>query len=129
MENIMDGALDEALRSHFDEDYEKDPKNAVISHAMSRNPISDVVFNPSSLKDVNPVFSIDIKTMSALNQRQSGRCWIFAGLNLCSEIIAKNLKMDDFELSVSHSLTKTFLLECAETIAYKTEGLRLFKPE
>ena len=40
----MDGALDEALRSHFDEGYEKDPKNAVISHAMSRNPISDVVF-------------------------------------------------------------------------------------
>ena len=52
MENIMDGALDEALRSHFDEGYEKDPKNAVISHAMSRNPISDVVFNPSSLKDI-----------------------------------------------------------------------------
>ena len=69
----MDGALDEALRSHFDEDYEKDTKNAVISHAMSRNPISDVVFNPSSLKDVNSVFSIDIKTMSALNQKQSGR--------------------------------------------------------
>lgn len=102
MENIMDGALDEALRSHFDEDYEKDPKNTVISHAMSRNSISDVVFNPSSLKGVNPVFSIDIKTMPALNQRQSGRCWIFAGLNFCREIMAKNLKMDDFELSQNY---------------------------
>ena len=40
--------------------------------------------------------------MGACNQKASGRCWIFAGLNLLREKIAKELDLDKFELSQNY---------------------------
>ena len=77
--------------------------NRVTAHALARNAITEVVFNPSSVKEVNPAFSISIKTMGACNQKASGRCWIFAGLNLLREIIAKKMNVKEFELSQNYT--------------------------
>ncbi len=47
-------------------------------------------------------FSIDIPTMKATNQKQSGRCWIFAACNFLREDIAHRLHISEFELSQSY---------------------------
>ena len=48
------------------------------------------------------MFSIDIPTMSVSDQKQSGRCWIFAGLNVLREIIGKKYNIESFEFSQSY---------------------------
>lgn len=40
--------------------------------------------------------------MNVCNQKQSGRCWIFAGLNILREIIGKKLNVEQFELSQNY---------------------------
>ena len=35
--------------------------------------------------------------MPATNQKASGRCWIFAGMNVLREIIAKKLNLDEMK--------------------------------
>ena len=39
--------------------------------------------------------------MTATNQKNSGRCWIFAALNVLREIVAKKCNIKEFELSQS----------------------------
>ncbi len=99
---IKVGALIGKEVEEIEREYASDPKNAIIRHALSRNPLSEVIYESSSFKDENPSFSIEVKTMPACNQKASGRCWIFAGLNLLREIVNSKLDMAKFELSQNY---------------------------
>lgn len=96
------GALDLTRTEEIRNEYDKDKTNLLMRHALARNSISNVIFDSASLKDVDTKFSIDIKTLPVANQRQSGRCWIFAGLNVLREIIAKECGLSNFELSQNY---------------------------
>jgi len=102
MKHTSMGALDTERRSAIVSSYEKEGKNKVVRHALSRHSISNVIFDSSSLAMVAPVFSIDLKTLPVANQKQSGRCWIFAGLNVLREIVAKKCGLREFELSQNY---------------------------
>ncbi len=82
--------------------YEADGKNRIVRHAMSRTSILDLSYDSSSVRNVNPSFTNVVPTMAVANQKSSGRCWIFAGLNLLREVIAKKLKIKNFELSQNY---------------------------
>jgi bleomycin hydrolase len=96
------GALDEARTQGILASYAKDDKNAVARHALARHSIPNVVFDSASLAEVAPQFSLEIKTMPVANQKMSGRCWIFAGLNILRETIAKECALKKFELSQNY---------------------------
>src|SRR5574344_2179649 len=81
------GALDETRSAEILDAYSKDPKNVVVRHALSRNPLSSVIYDSSSLIGVSNEFSLELKTLPVANQKASGRCWIFAGLNILREIV------------------------------------------
>ena len=99
MANKHLGALDESTTKSIMDAYLKDDKNTLTRHALSRSSLSDVTFVSSSKTNLNNVFSIDLKTMPVCNQKQSGRCWIFAALNILREMIGKKCKIKNFELS------------------------------
>lgn len=96
------GALNAEKVTKIMADYEADKQNAVVRHALSRHSISNVIFNTDSLREVTPSFSIELKTLPVANQKQSGRCWIFAGLNVLREIVAKKCGLPKFELSQNY---------------------------
>jgi len=77
-------------------------KKMMLRRALSRNLIDDVTYKLENESSDNFMFSVDIPTMSATNQRQSGRCWIFAGLNFLREIIAKKYNIENFEFSQNY---------------------------
>ncbi len=82
--------------------YEEDAKNAILRHALSRHAVTSILYEPASLPGVNMCYSLDLKTMPALNQKSSGRCWIYAGLNLVREIIARKIGIKKLELSTNY---------------------------
>ena len=82
--------------------YERDNKQTVLRHALSNAPYSDVLHVLEEENIIEQKFSIENKTLPITNQLRSGRCWIFAGLNVLREIIAKELKLKDFELSQNY---------------------------
>lgn len=98
--------------------YEKCCKNKVLRHALSKSPINNLVRSQDSTFDTNFAFSIDIPTLSCANQMHSGRCWIFAGLNVLREIIAKKCDIKEFELSQSYIA----FYDKLEKINYKLES-------
>ena len=97
MESIKLENLDKQLK-----EYRKDKRNDVVRHAISKTNLSTVVRSQDEIENVNFDFEINVKTLSAANQRQSGRCWIFAATNVLREMIAKQLNLGEFELSQSY---------------------------
>ena len=97
MESIKLENLDKQLK-----EYRKDKRNDVVRHAISKTNLSTIVRSQDEIENVNFDFEINVKTLSAANQRQSGRCWIFAATNVLREMIAKQLNLGEFELSQSY---------------------------
>lgn len=129
----IEGALDERISKQYLDDYESNPVAKVARHALSRSALMDAIYDPSSLVSVQPTFSIEIKTMPVCNQKQSGRCWIFAGLNILREIIAKKINVKEFELSQNYislfdKIEKAnFALESIITLAQYSPNERVFQ--
>lgn len=91
----------EYLRAQ-EENYLSDKRSAVLRHALAATPLTQVVRSRDDAKSVRPAFSKEIKTMKATNQKQSGRCWIFAATNVLRELIAKKCRIKEFELSQAY---------------------------
>lgn len=90
--------LDEARAN-----YEKDDLQKVMRHALFENGINAVTGIQEQQQNVKNDFSINIDTMPVTNQMASGRCWIFAGLNIMRERVAKKLNIEHFELSQNYT--------------------------
>lgn len=83
--------------------YLKDSKNTVIRNALVNYGISDIISVNGEKSNIIQKFSIDNETLNITDQKASGRCWIFAGLNILREIIAKKCDIKkDFELSQNY---------------------------
>lgn len=83
-------------------EYQDNEKLKVLQRALVKNSISNTLINNEVKGKDSFKFSIDIKTMNATNQKQSGRCWIFAGLNVLREIIANKYNIESFEFSQNY---------------------------
>ena len=82
--------------------YKQDASQTIFRHALVKNTLMDVVRTDDDKKDIDFNFDINVKTMKATNQKASGRCWIFAATNVMREKVAKELNLEDFELSQSY---------------------------
>ena len=82
--------------------YQKDEKNVILRHALTKNGIYELSNSQDNAAEMDFNFDIDIKTMSATNQKASGRCWLFAATNVFREVIANKLNLGSFELSQSY---------------------------
>ena len=100
--DINKEAISLDLSSNLKEKYLNDKKNACVRHSLIKNPIVDVVYDNKNEIDTTFIFSNEVKTLPVCNQKASGRCWIFAGLNVLREIIAKKLNLRNFELSQNY---------------------------
>lgn len=63
----------------------------ITRRALVKNKISDLTRVNEQTEFTRDMFSINLKTLPVTNQKQSGRCWIFAGCNVIREKIAKNI--------------------------------------
>lgn len=86
----------------LEENYSSNQAHTILRHALVENAIGNVVRTNDDVKSIDFKFSIDIKTMTATNQKASGRCWIFAACNVLRELIGKKANIAEFELSQSY---------------------------
>ncbi|MEG2341936.1 MAG: C1 family peptidase, partial [Bacilli bacterium] len=95
-------SLSEERIKNYEKAYNKNKTNIVVKNALSRGPISSIVNVNEALLPLQMNFNVEVKTMEVCDQENSGRCWIFAGLNVLREEIAKKLNVKSFELSQNY---------------------------
>ena len=64
--------------------------NKALFNAIANNNIDDLVKNHANEAPVDTHFSIETPSQSIHNQKSSGRCWMFSGLNVLRSNFAKN---------------------------------------
>lgn len=77
----------------------QDTQARIVRNACLKNDISTISRTFEAECANPPIFSIDNKTMKAVSQEQSGRCWIFSAMNVLREQIARKYSIKNFELS------------------------------
>ncbi len=88
--------------ARYQDAYENDALRLAMTNVFSKTPLGDLAYDPIAARKMQFKFSVDIKTMPATNQRSSGRCWLFAAVNVLRERIGKDLNLENFELSQAH---------------------------
>jgi len=84
------------------EGYEIDGGDRAIHNAVTNNPLSALALNRDVIRGDDGNFSHRIKSKGITNQRKSGRCWMFAGLNVMRPRVIREHHMPEFEFSTSY---------------------------
>ena len=92
--------LDEIVK--FQQDYQQNKQNKIAELAVVNNGVQKASFNGEGIRDLNRTFSIEIPTDNVTDQKQSGRCWLFAALNVLRHKFAKQYHTKNFTFSQSY---------------------------
>ena len=85
------------------ENYEKDPKLQAMGNAITSAGFLKSLESREAAVTHLPVFSLDLTNDPITNQKQSGRCWMFAALNTFRHKILTEHKLENFELSQAYT--------------------------
>ncbi|MEJ6348128.1 C1 family peptidase [Holzapfeliella sp. He02] len=83
----------------IEQDFQNHPSARVLQRAVMTNGINASSQNMDSQIAMDPTFSVEVETGEVSNQKQSGRCWMFAALNTMRHPFQKEFKINGFELS------------------------------
>ena len=87
------------LRKEFD----AEPSNKVAQNAVTNVQLPDLTLNRDLVQDIDDSFSIKLDDWKVTAQMRSGRCWLFATLNLFRVGAMKKMNLKNFEFSQAHT--------------------------
>ena len=88
----------------YQQKFEAEPRNRMALNAVTKTTVKSVAMSRAAVTRQNHTFSHQVKAGAATSQNSSGRCWMFAGLNLFRMIAAKDMNLEDFELSQNYTM-------------------------
>ena len=80
------------------------PVNRMAQNAVTQVTADDVALNRDLVCRMDHTFSHVLDEWEVTNQKQSGRCWMFAALNLFRAGAMKQMNLKDFEFSQNYTL-------------------------
>ena len=87
----------------FNKNFNSSSSNQLARNALIQNDINKIAVHWENFSKINHIFSNTIsKQLPVTNQKSSGRCWGFAGLNLLRLEIVKNYNLSNFEFSQNY---------------------------
>ena len=86
------------LRKGFD----AESSNKVAQNAVTNVQLPDLTLNRDLVQDIDDSFSTKLDDWKVTAQMRSGRCWLFATLNLLRVGAMKKMNLKNFEFSQAH---------------------------
>ena len=95
------GGISEAMLQEIRASYTEDAADRAARNAMAQTPIATLATNSDNLAMIDTNFSHRVKTKGITDQQQSGRCWLFTGLNVLRAQMIEEYDLG--ELTFSHN--------------------------
>ncbi len=89
------GALTPEFLSTLRDGYKMTPVDRACHNAVTNNPASALALNRAVVRGDDGHFSHRIKSKGITDQKKSGRCWMFAGLNVLRPQIIREHRMEN----------------------------------
>ncbi len=100
----MDGTLSAADTELLRKDFAANPAYRMAQNAVTRVSIDDVAINREIINSTDHSLSVLLDDWKVTNQEHSGRCWLFAGLNLLRVGAMRKMNLKDFEFSQNYAM-------------------------
>ena len=81
--NTQNPAIDQDTITALTERFAADPTARVAQNAVATTDVDTLSLDRSVVASTDPTVSNRVDSWHAANQKKSGRCWLFSGLNLC----------------------------------------------
>lgn len=94
--------ISESLRAEYRKKFESSALYRAVGNALSKHGVKDVAFSSKGRNAAQFCFSHVVSTLPVTHQKKSGRCWIFAALNVLRELTAKKLDVTEMEFSQNY---------------------------
>ena len=97
-----DAALTQQHLDDFRTHFEANPAQRLMQNAVTQHDVHDVALNRAVVTEAVHTFSNVLDDWTVTNQARSGRCWMFAGLNLFRADTKNVLNLKQFEFSQNY---------------------------
>lgn len=97
------GGISPEMLKDITSSYQETPADKAVRNAIAGNDIRKLTVNLDNQKDIDTEFSIRVPSKGITDQQSSGRCWLFAGMNVMrAKAIAKH-SLPGLEYSQAYS--------------------------
>ena len=100
---IADGALSLHRIATLRKDFESNSVYRMAQNAVCKVTVDDIALNRQVITNGDFTFSHVLDDWSVTNQKRSGRCWMFAGLNLLRVGAMEKMNLKEFEFSQNYT--------------------------
>ena len=76
------GGISPAMLGQIQQSYQGTPSDKALRNAIGNNDIRKLALNQENMQDMDTHFSIKVDSKGITDQKSSGRCWLFTGLNV-----------------------------------------------
>lgn len=97
-----EGVLTQDFLKDLRERYVMSREDRALHNAVTNNAIDSLALNRDAVRGEDEHFSHRIKREGVTDQKQSGRCWMFAGLNTLRPRLMREHKVESFEFSTAY---------------------------
>lgn len=97
-----EGGISEELLTQIRKGYENNAADKAIRNALNTTSLNVLAENAENQAMMDTHFSDKVPTKGITNQKQSGRCWLFTGLNVLRAAAIREHNMGEFQFSQSY---------------------------
>ncbi len=97
-----EGGLAPDIIQQVRQSFEIDASTRALMNALTNNDIKKLAVNREKYVAHDNLFNHKIKTKGITNQKSSGRCWLFAALNVMRPKVIEKYNLKEFEFSQSY---------------------------
>ncbi|GAA1697631.1 C1 family peptidase [Kribbella yunnanensis] len=101
---VMERNLTAEQLALFEKEFAANPQYRVMQNAVTQTPVNAIALDRQVVTSIDHSVSNLLDDWKVTNQKKSGRCWLFAGLNLLRVGAAEKLEVKDFEFSQNYLL-------------------------
>jgi len=96
------GSIDEATMNQIKSSFKNTPTDKAIRNAIANCDLKSLATNEDNKNAMDTHFSIELKSKGITDQKSSGRCWLFSGLNTLRYKAIKKFNLGSFEFSQNY---------------------------
>ena len=96
------GGLSADVLAEIRTGYQGTPADKAIRNALNTTPMATLAANAENAAMIDTHFSDQVKTRGITNQKSSGRCWLFSGLNVLRARAIDKYDLGDFQFSQNY---------------------------
>lgn len=97
-----DGSISSEMLESYRAGFDSDPGARIAQNAVTKTDINEIALNREVVTSTDYTFSTLLDDWDVTNQRRSGRCWLFAALNLLRVGAMKKMNLKEFEFSQNY---------------------------